>query len=514
VIYASGATTLAKLAKGSDTEVLTLASGVPTWAAPTVGDITGVTAGTGLSGGGTSGTVTLNVEAAQTQITSVGALAAGSISSGFGAIDVGSSSIDGGTITADTGLGVGSTDSLDSTSNRIQFYSASSTAQALIQANRSALGDVEILSANSQGITLVPASGTATIDGALAVGSVTSTSTVSATTLTGTLSTAAQTNITSVGTLTSLGVGAITSTGAFVTSSTGPHAIGGAVNADAQLTLLGSYQGNRALGISSSLTPNVGEYGTAVNISPTLIEAASGTHAVMAGLYVEGVPITTAGGATSTLGSSVYIAGPTTGAASNYSLFVASGDVSLAATAKLYLDGGGDTYLFESSGNNVQFFVGGAMRFDLGIGHIAIPATNKLYLDGGSNTYIVENSADVIRCVAGGSGGVDLTSGATSWAAVSDVREKVESDFEPITDALTKVASLRSVIGRYIVDSPDRRRAFLIGQDVQAVLPEAVTEDPDGVLSLAYTETIPLLVAALNEGSARIRALETALAAL
>jgi hypothetical protein len=49
---------------------------------------------------------------------------------------------------------------------------------------------------------------------------------------------------------------------------------------------------------------------------------------------------------------------------------------------------------------------------------------------------------------------------------------------------------------------------MLIAQDVQRVLPEAVHEGFGGMLHLAYTDVIPLLVAAIHELRDRVAALE------
>jgi hypothetical protein len=92
------ANTNTRLAIGSSGQVLTVAGGVPSWATPTTGDIEGVTAGTGISGGGTSGTVTITNSMA-TEITAKGDLIVGTGNAAFDNLAVGTN---GHVLTADS----------------------------------------------------------------------------------------------------------------------------------------------------------------------------------------------------------------------------------------------------------------------------------------------------------------------------------------------------------------------------------------------------------------------------
>ena len=89
-------------------------------------------------------------------------------------------------------------------------------------------------------------------------------------------------------------------------------------------------------------------------------------------------------------------------------------DVIVSATKKLRLDGSptGDTYIEETSADILDFYVGNANvikitedtadKVEINGADLEIDATQKLYLDGGGNTYITEASADVLAMYSGG----------------------------------------------------------------------------------------------------------------
>jgi hypothetical protein len=109
---------------------------------------------------------------------------------------------------------------------------------------------------------------------------------------------------------------------------------------------------------------------------------------------------------------------------------------------------------------------------------------------------------------------MNLTSGDVVFSgnvtAYSDLRLK--KDIKPITYALQKVEQLQGVT--YSRLESDTRQTGLIAQDVQAVLPEAVVEQEDGMLTVAYGNMMGLMVEAIKELNRELAAVKAELAQL
>ena len=117
--------------------------------------------------------------------------------------------------------------------------------------------------------------------------------------------------------------------------------------------------------------------------------------------------------------------------------------------------------------------------------------------------------------------GVYLGSGATSWSANSDERLKINITELDGTKAYNHVKTARATSFNWNATghSTDKKIGF-IAQDWETNYPEVVstsTDTVDGVENpkgIRYTETVPVLMAALKEAIAKIETLETEVAAL
>jgi hypothetical protein len=183
-------------------------------------------------------------------------------------------------------------------------------------------------------------------------------------------------------------------------------------------------------------------------------------------------------------------------------------DIRTASNYIVLSDGDGNPRLISDSGGSITVGgnIGGTQKGYLNIQGAANVQTNLYlfkntqveahfgFISGSSSNLYVNTGATI------GTTGVYLTNGGTSWTSNSD--ERLKENLVPITDGLSKVSTLRSVIGNFIADENKTPRPFLIAQDVQAVLPQAVSiSEINGTeyLGVSYTEVIPLLVAAIKE---------------
>jgi len=179
---------------------------------------------------------------------------------------------------------------------------------------------------------------------------------------------------------------------------------------------------------------------------------------------------------------------------------------STSATERMRIDSGGNLLV----GGTTAYATTTVYRANDGNKAISIRNTSA---SAGKNSGFIVDSGNTIY-VQGTSGGVYLTDTGVAWVANSD--ERLKTVLTPFENAAEKVCTLRAGTGRYLTDEESVSRSFLIAQDVQKVLPEAVNvqNDEQGTLGLAYTDVIPLLVAAIQEQQAIIEQLKADVAAL
>jgi hypothetical protein len=221
--------------------------------------------------------------------------------------------------------------------------------------------------------------------------------------------------------------------------------------------------------------------------------------------------ITETGGAV-TNASTLFIEGAPSAATNNYALHVAGGatklggtltvndDVTMASTKKLYLDGGGDTYLGEQSADDFHIIVGDAELLRLVGNTVRVPGAY-------ANT---TGSAVNMRVSSAG----DLARSTSSLRYKTDV-----VDYE-LERAQSLIAALSPISYRH--KEEDHHHLGFTAEAVYPLEPLLVVLNPDGEPDALEYDRLVVPLAAVVQGQMaeiatltdRIAALETALTEL
>ena len=215
--------------------------------------------------------------------------------------------------------------------------------------------------------------------------------------------------------------------------------------------------------------------------------------------------------------SATALNGEATFTYSGSQLLVDTGDSESNDAVKIIHRGGYRGVMIQSDSTNdgtASLYVNSILTGDSVIGLLRETSTRWIIKNDKSDSdrfYITDGDGD----------GVYMDADDTSWSATSD--ERVKTDWDNIINAVDKIDTLTKIgkfkrkkydkenntISTYIKE--DQKNKIHLGvsaQEIEAILPEAVTEDVNGIKGLSYTNLVPLLLKAVQELSAKVTALE------
>jgi len=190
----------------------------------------------------------------------------------------------------------------------------------------------------------------------------------------------------------------------------------------------------------------------------------------------------------------------TTGDMSGINDLHTTGDVYIEDTKKLYLDGGGNTYIFESSADEIGCVAGGTQVLTVKAAGIEVPTGKFLAFNAANSVYLKEQSTGSLLAY---STTFYRSSNGSAFDTTSDIRLK--TNILPLPSMLEKISLLKPSIFEYkeneLMGHIKGVHMGFIANDVEQVFPEWVDTgtDEQHLKSLNMEGINAVLVKAIQE---------------
>ena len=166
-------------------------------------------------------------------------------------------------------------------------------------------------------------------------------------------------------------------------------------------------------------------------------------------------------------------------------------------TERMRITSGGGVFIADDQSSNAKLYIKDTKNGSESSPHFQIKGNgyDAYHFLNTTAYYIVQNSAGRSLRIVSSSNGVKLDPAATAWTSNSDIALK--ENIKPLENVLDKIKDYRCV--EYNLKTDDDKKIGFIAQDWENDFAPIVNKDENEMLGMKYTETIPILLKAIQE---------------